>query len=55
VISMPLPAVTSEDIQAGVHYFPDLPADFFTAIKIPVCGVNLDADAILAQKVDGQS
>ncbi|MEO8608436.1 MAG: sugar ABC transporter substrate-binding protein [Chloroflexota bacterium] len=55
VISMPLPAVTSEDIQSGVHYFPDLPADFFTPIKIPVCGVDLDPDAILAVKVDGQS
>jgi len=50
-ISMPLPAVTSEDIQSGVHYFPDLPDDFFTPIKIPVCGVNLDPDAILAVKV----
>lgn len=52
VISMPLPMVTSEDIKEGVHYFPDLPVDFFTPIKIPVCGVNLDPDAILAQKVD---
>jgi len=50
-ISMPLPMVTSEDVQSGVHYFPDLPDDFFTPIKIPVCGVNLDPDAILAVKV----
>jgi ribose transport system substrate-binding protein len=52
VISMPLPMVTSEDIEEGVHYFPDLPVDFFTAIKIPVCGVDLEADAILAVKVE---
>ena len=52
VISMPLPLVTSEDIEEGVHYFPELPADFFTPIKIPVCGVNLDPDAILSQNVD---
>ncbi|MEO8392277.1 MAG: sugar ABC transporter substrate-binding protein [Chloroflexota bacterium] len=52
VISMPLPEVTSEDAKEGVDYFPDLPADFFTGIKIPVCGVNLDPDAILAVKVD---
>jgi len=52
VISMPLPMVTSEDIEEGVHYFPDLPADFFTPIKIPVCGVDLDPEAILAVKVE---
>ena len=52
VISMPLPLVTSEDIEEGVHYFPDLPVDFFTAIKIPVCGVDLEADAILAVEVE---
>jgi ribose transport system substrate-binding protein len=51
VISMPLPVVTSEDIEEGVHYFPELPVDFFTPIKIPVCGVDLDPEAILAVKV----
>ncbi|MFN8449192.1 MAG: sugar ABC transporter substrate-binding protein [Anaerolineae bacterium] len=51
IINMPLPEVTSEDIEEGVHYFPDLPADFFTAIKIPTCGVDLDANAILAVQV----
>ena len=51
-ISMPLPLVTSEDIEEGTHYFPGLPDDFFTPIKIPVCGVNLDADAILEIDVD---
>ena len=44
--------VTSEDIEEGVHYFPDLPVDFFTPIKIPVCGVDLDPEAILAVKVE---
>lgn len=52
VIAMPLPAVTSEEIEEGVHYFPDLPDDFFTAIKIPTCGVNLEPDAILAVEVE---
>jgi len=51
VISMPLPMVTSDEIQEGRDYFPDLPADFFTPIKIPVCGVDLDPDAIMAVKV----
>jgi ribose transport system substrate-binding protein len=52
VISMPLPMIASEDIQEGVHYFPDLPVDFFTAIKIPECGVNLEAEAILAVEIE---
>lgn len=51
-ISMPLPSVTSEEAEEGVHYFPDLPDDFFTAIKIPACGVDLDAEAILAVEVE---
>jgi ribose transport system substrate-binding protein len=52
VINMPLPEVTSEDIEEGVHYFPDLPVDFFTAIKVPVCGVDLEPDAILAVEIE---
>jgi ribose transport system substrate-binding protein len=52
VISMPLPLVTSEDVEEGVHWFADLPDDFFTPIKIPVCGVNLDPDEILAVEVE---
>jgi ribose transport system substrate-binding protein len=52
VISMPLPLVTSEDIEEGVHYFPDLPVDFFTPIKIPVCGVDLEPEAILAVEIE---
>jgi hypothetical protein len=43
--------VRSEDVEEGVHYFPGLPDDFFTAIKIPVCGVNLEPEAILAVEV----
>ena len=52
VIAMPLPMVTSDNIQEGVHYFPELPADFFTPIKIPVCGVNLSPDEILSVQVN---
>ncbi len=52
VIAMPLPMVTSEDIQEGVHYFADLPDDFFTPIKIPECGVNLSPEEILSVKVE---
>jgi ribose transport system substrate-binding protein len=51
-IAMPLPLVTSEDIQEGVHYFADLPDDFFTPIKIPECGVNLSPEEILSVDVE---
>jgi len=51
VISMPLPMVTSDDIKEGVHYFANLPDDFFTPIKIPECGINLSPDEILSVKV----
>ncbi|MCL4248960.1 MAG: ABC transporter substrate-binding protein [Anaerolineae bacterium] len=51
IISMPLPTVTSDEIEEGVHYFEGLPDDFFTPIKIPVCGVDLDPEAILAVEV----
>lgn len=51
VIAMPLPTVTSETIQEGVHYFADLPDDFFTPIKIPECGVDLTPEEILAVNV----
>jgi ribose transport system substrate-binding protein len=51
VIAMPLPVASTEDVKEGVHYFPNLPDDFFTAIKIPACGVNLTPEEILAVKV----
>jgi ribose transport system substrate-binding protein len=51
-IAMPLPLVTTEDIEEGVHYFADLPDDFFTPIKIPECGVNLSPEEILAVEVE---
>jgi ribose transport system substrate-binding protein len=52
IISMPLPLVTSEDVEEGVHWFADLPDDFFTPIKIPECGVNLTPEEILAVEVE---
>lgn len=51
IIAMPLPIATTETIKEGVDYFDKLPDDFFTAIKIPACGVDLTPDAILAVKV----
>ncbi|MBC7809951.1 MAG: ABC transporter substrate-binding protein [Burkholderiales bacterium] len=51
-IALPLPIATTETLEEGVNYFPDLPADFFTPIQIPGCGVNLTAEAILAVVVE---
>lgn len=51
IIAMPLPIATTETIKEGVDYFPQMPDDFFTAIKIPACGVNLSPEEILAVKV----
>jgi len=51
VIAMPLPIASTETIKEGVDYFNNLPDDFFTAIKIPACGVDLTPDEILAVKV----
>jgi len=49
VIAAPLPIATTETLEPGVNYFPDLPDSFFTPIQFPDCGVNLTADEILAQ------
>jgi len=51
IIAMPLPITTTETVKEGVDYFPQVPDDFFTAIKIPACGVNLSPDEILAVKI----
>ena len=51
VIAMPLPIATTETMKEGVDYFANVPDDFFTAIKIPACGVDLTPEQILAVKV----
>jgi ribose transport system substrate-binding protein len=51
IIAMPLPIAKTETIKEGVDYFKDVPDDFFTAIKIPACGVDLSPEEILAVKV----
>ncbi|MEP7288337.1 MAG: sugar ABC transporter substrate-binding protein [Chloroflexota bacterium] len=51
IIAMPLPIAKTETIKENVDYFPSAPDDFFTAIKIPACGVDLSADEILAVKI----
>ena len=51
IIAMPLPIATTETVKEGVDYFSQVPDDFFTAIKIPACGVNLSPEEILAVKI----
>jgi len=51
IIAMPLPIAKTETIKEGVDYFNGVPDDFFTAIKIPACGIDLTPEEILAVKV----
>jgi len=51
IIAMPLPIARTETIKEGVDYFKDVPDDFFTAIKIPACGIDLTPEEILAVKI----
>ncbi len=51
IIAMPLPIAKTETVKEGVDYFNGVPDDFFTAIKIPACGVDLSPEEILAVKI----
>lgn len=51
VIAMPLPIARTETIKEGVDFFTGVPDDFFTAIKIPACDIDLSPEEILAVKV----
>ncbi|HEU5432617.1 MAG TPA: sugar ABC transporter substrate-binding protein, partial [Thermomicrobiales bacterium] len=50
-VSVPLPAVTTDQLKPGVNVFPDAPDNFFTPIQIPECGVTLTYDEINKQQV----
>ncbi|MBE7551251.1 MAG: ABC transporter substrate-binding protein [Anaerolineales bacterium] len=52
VIAAPLPIATTETLESGVNYFPDLPDSFFTPIQFKSCGVDLSAKDILAQSAE---
>ena len=41
-IAIPLPAVGTDDLKAGVNYFPHLPDNFYTPINMPACGLSFD-------------
>lgn len=52
VIAAPLPIATTENLESGVNYFPELPDSFFTPIQFKSCGVDLSATDILAQSAE---
>ena len=53
VMSLPIPSVKSEDMEAGVDYFPEIEDDnFFVALKIPAAGIDLTPAELLKQKVE---
>lgn len=45
-ISVPLPIVTSDDLEVGVNVFPDAPDNFFTDISIPDCNVDFTYEEV---------
>jgi len=50
-VSVPLPMATTDELVAGVNYFPDAPDNFFTTTAITPCGVNLTFEEVDAQQV----
>lgn len=41
-IGIPLPAVTTDELKAGVNYFPKLPDGVYTPVDIKPCGLAFD-------------
>ena len=54
LIQMPIPYVNSEDIKEGVHYWPNLPASFYTAISFEQCDLIFTAEELLSFTADNQ-
>jgi ribose transport system substrate-binding protein len=48
-VAVPLPIVTTADLEPGVNVFPDVTDNFFVSINIPACGVDMTFDEIEAQ------
>lgn len=45
-ISVPLPIVTSDDLEVGVNVFPDAPDNFFTDISIADCNASFTYEEV---------
>jgi ribose transport system substrate-binding protein len=48
-ISAPIPYSETENLEAGVNYFPDLPDSFYTNNEFPACDVQISAEEIIGQ------
>ncbi len=45
-IAVPLPVVTTDDLEVGVNVFPDAPDNFFTAINIDDCNASFTFEEV---------
>ena len=51
-IFLPIPQVKSENIEAGVNYFPELPKSFNTGTGYAECFAPFTPDELLGQTAD---
>lgn len=51
-VYLPIPRVMSDDLEAGVNYFPDLPKSFNTGTGFPDCFAPFTADELMGQSAD---
>lgn len=47
---IPIPYVTYKDLKAGVNYYPNLPDNFFAETSIPICGIHITPQELLAHQ-----
>lgn len=48
-VRVPLDLVKTEDLKAGVNYFPNLPDSFVAGFNVPQCGLEFTVEEIMAQ------
>ncbi len=51
-VFLPIPQVANADIEAGVHYFPELPKSFNTGTGFPDCFAPFTPEELLGQSPD---
>ena len=49
LVHLPVPYTKSEDLKAGVNYFPDLPPTFVTSTGFKQCGIDFTPQELLKQ------
>lgn len=48
-VKIPLDPIKTQDLKAGVNYFPDLPDSFVAGYNVPLCGVDVSIADVLKQ------